>query len=108
MFAMLVKIFCLVAVGAAGCLPILVLYKVLAPEGERPKFLKFLAIELVLLVSVPLLFLAFVGPPESISGFIIMSLVLTLLANLPAAIVVKVIGFFTRTKEIPADEGRIE
>nr|CAP47702.1 putative integron gene cassette protein [uncultured bacterium] len=108
MFALLVKIFCLVAAGAAGCLPVLVLYKILAPEGKRPKLSKFLAIELALLVSVPLLLLAFSGSPESISGFIITSLILTLLANLPVAIVVKIISFFIRPKEIPEDVGQIE
>jgi hypothetical protein len=59
--------------------------------SDRPKLLLFLLIEILIYIPVAVLLWVYAGPPGSVSGFIMVSVLLTMLANVPVAFVAKCI-----------------
>jgi flagellar biosynthesis component FlhA len=65
-------------------------YKALSRRDTQQKvFKQFLLMEFVLLITAACGFILLWGWPKSISGFIILSVLMAFLANLPMAILVK-------------------
>ena len=70
-------------------------------EGKR-NLVKFFIIELLIFIATMLIMRIALGPVENISVFIIISLIYTVLANIPigiiAGIISKIIGIFLKSK----------
>ncbi len=63
-----------------------------AEKKGRKVLLRFLGIEVAMLILVMAAFWVFLGPIQNIAMFIVLSVIVTMLANLPLAIVAKIIG----------------
>ena len=85
-------------------LGIIVFIKSASQKGGKSSILKFLLIELLLVICSAVFLYVLSTPPVSISGLIIISIGLAMLANLPMAIIAKLIQVFFGKKKEPLPE----
>lgn len=94
MYALAVKI--ILCLGLLACVGIacIILAKTMTAKEGRGTVLKFLVVEVLLFAFVVVVLFLVAGPPGNIGGFLFGSVFLTMLANIPAVIVAKIIGIF--------------
>ena len=80
----------LVVLAVCALVAVLVFRRLLT--SDRSKLLSFLLVQVLICIPVVVLLWVYAGPPESVGGFLLVTVLLTMVGNLPIAIVAKIIG----------------
>lgn len=99
MWGLIVQIVCLLLLLVSFAIVAVVMCKMTTSRNHRRVIPRLLLVESALVISVMIVMRIFTGPIRSVPGFIAGSVLVAMLANLPAAIVAKLIGHFMKPKK---------